>query len=96
MADIDLHAVKACKCLTWVLPEWSFHSSGSLSFLLSSLLSSTFAATFEDEAEAFKAPMTVLFVDSIVATYREKKCNEMYYNTVSKRAVLWARPCGVL
>ena len=70
MTDIDLQAVKACKLLTWILPEWYFRSLGSLSFLLRSLLSSTFAAAFEDEAEAFEAPTMVFFVDCIVAAYQ--------------------------
>ena len=73
-ADMDLHAVKECKCFRCVLPAWSFHSTGSLSLLFKDLLSFFFSLDLppsddEGEAAALAHDATVLFLDSSVAAY---------------------------
>jgi len=68
---MDLHVVKAFKCLKWVLPALCFHSSGSFSFRLRSLLPFSFDWEVEEghgaEADAFTNEAAVLFADSTVS-----------------------------
>ena len=41
--------------------------------------------------------LPLIILQTIRSCYtRHMKSNEIYYNPVSKRAVLWARPCGGL
>ena len=69
MADMDLHTANAIWCLRCVLPEESFHSSGSFSFLFKNLPSAALVVSSLPFAADLVKTAMVLIVDSIVAAY---------------------------